>query len=124
VGDKRELSTDDLASVDREREGGDAPVGRRAGADPGVEPLFPDEDTARYRGKWQTLQSEFIDNPRDAVEGADSLVADLMQRLASEFSDSRRELEQQWDRDENVSTEDLRVALTRYRSFFERLLSA
>jgi hypothetical protein len=66
----------------------------------------------------------FVDEPRRAVEQADALVADLMQRLASVFSDERKSLEGQWDRGDDVSTEDLRVALQRYRSFFDRLLSA
>jgi hypothetical protein len=65
-----------------------------------------------------------VDEPRDAVAEADALVADLMQRLAAGFSHERERLEGQWDRGDDVSTEDLRVALTRYRSFFDRLLSA
>ena len=47
-----------------------------------------------------------------------------MRRLAETFSQERQQLESQWDRDGDVSTEDLRVALQRYRSFFDRLLSA
>jgi hypothetical protein len=66
----------------------------------------------------------FVDRPRESVEQADQLVADLMQRLAAQFSEERAELEGQWERDDDVSTGDLRAALTRYRSFFERLLSA
>jgi hypothetical protein len=71
------------------------------------------------------VQSEFVDQPREAVEQADRLVADLMQSLAAQFSETRTGLESQWnDSEDDVSTEDLRVAMTRYRSFFERLLSA
>jgi len=64
-----------------------------------------------------------VDEPRRSVEDADTLVAELMQRLAESFSNERRRLEGQWDRQESVSTEDLRLAMRRYRSFFERLLS-
>jgi hypothetical protein len=66
----------------------------------------------------------FVDDPRDAVENADALVAELMQRLADGFARERERLEGQWSRGEDVSTEDLRVVLQRYRSFFRRLLSA
>jgi hypothetical protein len=78
----------------------------------------------RFTTRWQEIQSSFVDQPRDAVAEADALVADLMQRLAAGFSGERERLEAQWDRGDDVSTEDLRVALTRYRSFFDRLLSA
>ena len=64
-----------------------------------------------------------MDEPRRAVEQADSLVAGAMKRLAEIFADERGKLEGQWDRKESVSTEDLRLALRRYRSFFGRLLS-
>jgi len=64
-----------------------------------------------------------VDEPRRAVEQADSLVASAMKRLAELFAEERAGLEKQWDRGDQISTEDLRVALTRYRSFFHRLLS-
>ncbi len=88
------------------------------------EPLFPDDQSERFTNRWQEIQTSFVDQPRDAVAEADSLVADLMQRLAANFSQERERLEAQWDQGDDVSTEDLRVALTRYRSFFDRLLSA
>jgi hypothetical protein len=88
------------------------------------QPLFPNEQSERFTNRWQEIQTGFVDQPRDAVAEADSLVADLMQRLAASFSQERERLEAQWDRGDDVSTEDLRVALTRYRSFFDRLLSA
>jgi hypothetical protein len=90
----------------------------------GGEPLLAEDELGRFRAQWEQIQVGFVDEPRGAVEQADSLVAELMQRLASSFSDERSRLEGQWDRGDEVSTEDLRVALTRYRSFFERLLSA
>ena len=76
-----------------------------------------------YRSRWDTIQTSFVDEPRQAVERADSLVAEVMQELAKTFADERQKLEAQWGRGDNVSTEDLRVALQRYRSFFSRLLS-
>ena len=88
------------------------------------EPLLPSDETTRFSTRWREIQASFVDEPRDAVAQADALVADLMQRLAASFSNERESLEGQWDRGDDVSTEDLRVALTRYRSFFERLLSA
>jgi hypothetical protein len=88
------------------------------------EPLFPNDQSERFTSRWQEIQTSFVDQPRDAVAQADTLVADLMQRLAASFSQERERLEAHWDRGDDVSTEELRVALTRYRSFFERLLSA
>jgi len=88
------------------------------------EPLFSGEDAERFRNRWQEVQAAFVDEPRTAVKDADSLVAELMQRLAETFSQERERLESQWDGDGDVSTEELRVALQRYRSFFDRLLSA
>jgi hypothetical protein len=87
-------------------------------------PLFPAEEGEQFRGRWSEIQAGFVDDPREMVERADHLVADLMQRLAAQFSEERGRLESQWDSDDDVSTEDLRVTLTRYRSFFERLLEA
>ena len=87
-------------------------------------PLLPESEAGRFTTRWQEIQVSFVDRPRDSVEQADALVADLMQRLAVSFSNERERLEAQWDRGDDVSTEDLRVAFTRYRSFFDRLLSA
>lgn len=86
--------------------------------------LLPSDQSERFTERWQEIQTSFVDQPRDSVAQADALVADLMQRLAASFSNERERLEAQWDRGDDVSTEDLRVALTRYRSFFDRLLSA
>ena len=103
---------------------GDGSRTSRGEDDPGSAPLFAADDAERYREQWRDVQGQFVDRPREAVEGADHLVAELMQRLAAQFSESRQGLERQWDGNDDVSTEDLRVAMTRYRSFFERLLSA
>jgi hypothetical protein len=86
-------------------------------------PLFPENESTNFRNRWSEIQAAFVDEPRSAVEQADSLVADVIKRLASSFADERSKLEGQWGRGDNVSTEDLRVALQRYRAFFDRLLN-
>ena len=86
-------------------------------------PLFPSDQAQRLRSRWETVQASFVDEPRRAVEQADSLVAEVIKSLAETFATERSNLEQQWGRGDDISTEDLRVALQRYRSFFDRLLS-
>jgi len=86
-------------------------------------PLFPTPEAEELRSRWQTVQVGFVDEPRRAVEQADGMVAEMMKRLAQVFADERGKLEEQWSRGDDISTEDLRVALQRYRSFFDRLLS-
>jgi hypothetical protein len=119
--EERGLSTADLA----DREADDIDDGREdlAQSDAGS-PLFETGQMQRFQTEWEAIQTGFVDEPRQAVERADSLVADLMQRLAAGFAEERNQLEAQWDRGDDVSTEDLRVALRRYRSFFGRLLQA
>ena len=78
---------------------------------------------SELRNRWTDIQAGFVDEPRHAVEQADSLVAEAIKRLAETFANERNQLEGQWDRGGDVSTEDLRQALQRYRSFFSRLLS-
>ena len=73
--------------------------------------------------RWRDIQADFVDHPREAMKDADTLVAGLMQHLAQTFAQERSQLEAQWSRGDEVSTEDLRVSLQRYRAFFERLLS-
>jgi hypothetical protein len=87
-------------------------------------PLLPAASEERFRKGWETVQVGFVDEPRRSVEQADQLVAELMRELAESFAEARSSLEAEWDRGEDVSTEDLRVALQRYRSFFQRLLAA
>ena len=89
----------------------------------GMTQLFPNNELQEFRSRWDDIQTAFVDEPRRAVEQADSLVASAMKRLAEVFADERDGLEKQWGSGDNVSTEDLRVAFTRYRSFFQRLLS-
>ena len=115
------LSTAELAGAGRE----DPRPQQAQGVGTGEKqtPLFPNDDANELRRRWDAVQASFVDEPRRAVEEADSLVAGAMKRLAETFAAERATLESQWDRGDNVSTEDLRLALQRYRSFFSRLLS-
>jgi hypothetical protein len=85
--------------------------------------LFPNEELVGYRTQWESIQTGFVDQPRAAVEQADALVSQVVTRLTDVFARERSTLEGQWTKGDDVSTEDLRIALTRYRSFFHRLLS-
>ena len=86
-------------------------------------PLLPESQGTKLQARWEAIQVRFVDDPRNAVEEADALVASTMQQLADGFASAREDLEGQWSRGEDISTEDLRVALQRYRSFFQRLLA-
>jgi hypothetical protein len=85
--------------------------------------LFETAVLSDFNSRWSEVQTGFVDEPRRAVQQADALVSDVINRIADSFSRERAQLEQQWDRGDDVSTEDLRVALQRYRSFFSRLLT-
>jgi hypothetical protein len=98
-------------------------AGRPGAIDEATAPLFANEDASGYRTRWDAIQTGFVDEPRQAVKEADTLVAELMKRLTDMFAEERRQLESQWERSDEVSTEDLRQAIQRYRSFFERLLA-
>jgi hypothetical protein len=104
---------------------GTGPAANEPAAAPAHEhgPLLPAGQTEGYRARWTDVQTGFVDAPRQAVEQADRLVAELMQHLATTFADERGRLEGQWDRGDDVPTDDLRTAFQRYRSFFERLLA-
>jgi hypothetical protein len=94
-------------------------------ADPGPRAsLLEGGELRSIVARWKEIQAEFVDEPRKAVEQADALVAELMQRLAQMFAAERAALEERWAGGDRVSTEELRQALRRYRSFFERLLAA
>ncbi|MEW1776872.1 hypothetical protein [Streptomyces sp. NPDC086777] len=86
-------------------------------------PLLTEDEDLGFRDRWQRIQNNFVDDPREAVQGADALVADVMQTLATTFAQHKRDLEDQWGQGEQVDTEELRRALRRYRSFFNRLLT-
>jgi hypothetical protein len=126
------ITTADLAQGKRPNSDhemrGPQPVEAPRNIDPGTTgaasaPLFPSDELESLRARWKEIQTAFVDEPRKAVEQADGLVASAMKRLAEVFAEERSRLEKQWDRGDSVSTEDLRVALQRYRSFFDRLLS-
>ena len=85
--------------------------------------LFPREEMDSLRSRWQAVQGDFVDHPREAVQNADELVAHTISKLTEVFAGERNRLEGDWARGGDVSTEDLRQALRRYRSFFDRLLS-
>jgi len=85
-------------------------------------PLLASDAAQDFRSRWESIQTGFVDEPRRAVEQADGLVAEAVQLLAKNFADERSKLEAQWAQGNDISTEDLRVALQRYRAFFERLL--
>ncbi len=140
----RVLSTEQIAAAGAEREDhatssqdplqvpAEQPVPARQaapGSDPGAgdQPraqLLEDNELQNLLVQWKDIQAEFVDEPRKAVQAADTLVAELMQRLAQMFASERAQLESRWSGGEDVSTEDLRRGLRRYRSFFERLLAA
>jgi len=119
-----EISTADLADRptrairDDLPEAQEAETGRTA---PG--PLFAQQETDELRRRWMEVQTRFVDDPRASVQEADGLVAQAMKRLAEIFADERARLEGQWSRGDEGGTEDLRQAIRRYRSFFDRLLS-
>jgi hypothetical protein len=112
-----EPATAEPRTFDDRAAGGDG----KAASD--VQPIFDEAAAAELRRSWDEIQAGFVDEPRRSVEDADHLVAATMKRLAETFADERAGLEAQWARGDDVSTEDLRVALQRYRAFFGRLLA-
>lgn len=123
----RPMSTADLANAGELRQSESQPADEVQSAEPATgeasAKLLSREEIGSLRTEWDRIQTGFVDEPRRAVEGADALVATAMKRLAEIFAAERAQLEGQWDRGDNVSTEDLRLALQRYRAFFGRLLS-
>lgn len=85
--------------------------------------LLPGDFAQDLRRRWDAVQTGFVDEPRKSVQEADQLVGSAIDRLSESFSAQRKTLEGQWDRGDNVSTEELRLALRRYRAFFQRLLA-
>ena len=86
--------------------------------------LLPEGDRSKYQEQWGSIQTKFIDEPKECVQEADALVAGVIQQLATKFAEQRTSLEQQWGSGGEASTEDLRQALQHYRAFFQRLLAA
>ncbi len=116
------LSTADVAVL-AEQTTTTANPPRATNIEEGDTALFTPEEAQRFRSRWEKTQISFVDEPRKSVEQADELVAAVIKRLSEVFADERSNLEREWGKGDNVSTEDLRVALRRYRSFFDRLLS-
>ncbi|WP_158167966.1 hypothetical protein [Mycolicibacterium smegmatis] len=85
--------------------------------------LFADDDRTGLRARWDALQASFVDNPKQCVQEADGLVEEVVQRLTASFAHARSRLDEQWSQGQDASTEDLRIALQRYRDFFQRLLT-
>ena len=85
--------------------------------------LIPQHQMGDLRGRWTSIQSSFVDEPRKAVQEADQLVRSAIKQIEEGFSAERAELEKQWSQGDKVSTEDLRLCLQHYRSFFDRLLT-
>jgi hypothetical protein len=85
--------------------------------------LFSPDAAKEFRSRWDAIQSSFVDDPKRSVRQGDELVAQVMKSLTEAFSNERSRLEGQLGQSDKASTENLRVALRRYRSFFERLLS-
>lgn len=127
TGDSRtiEMGTNTM-DVDRQpavvRTGAGTAAAARTKVEEELGPLFPPDEANNLRAQWDSVQVKFVDEPRQAVEDADRLIATTMTRLAEIFAGERQKLEQEWDRGGDVSTEDLRLGLRRYRSFFSRLL--
>ena len=124
VAVEEERATDRPSSTAEVARDLDRPETReRANGDEETTNLFPEKETTDFRTRWTDIQTGFVDEPRRAVEQADALVAEVIKRLANSFAEERSKLEGQWGRGDDVSTEDLRVSLRRYRSFFDRLLN-
>ena len=125
--DDDEITTADIAKKDNRGDAKRAEVvqfhGSTAETTDERVPLFQQNEAGDLKHKWESIQTAFVDNPRHAVEDADKLVASAIKRIAEGFANERAKLEGQWSRGEQISTEDLRVVLQRYRSFFSRLLS-
>jgi hypothetical protein len=127
-GSTQRPTTADIAGGRSDERHADAPerqprAHRSNMPEPKAAPLFSDDATDELRERWTDVQAGFVDEPKSAVEQADALVAEVLKRLADGFATERQALEQQWSRGDDASTEDLRLALRRYRSFFDRLLS-
>lgn len=114
------------APVENERRTPDRTAETRPPVDTNREelvPLFEGDSADKFRTRWLAIQSKFVDDPSESVKEADDLVADVIQNITRNFADRRGSLEKQWNSGGQTSTEDLRIALKQYRSFFERLLT-
>lgn len=97
----------------------EAVIGTKAGS---VAALLNHEESEHFRTLWNEIQGRFVDEPRSAVQQADALVSDVIEKITQMFANEHNSLEEQWKDGNDVSTEDLRKALQHYRSFFNRLV--
>ncbi len=121
-----QLTTADIANTatGRDRQEFDRPGNPQPGdADQYSTPLLSRDFSEDMRSRWETIQTGFVDDPRTSVQEADELVAMAIKKLAESFAHERAKLEQEWSKGNDVSTENLRQALRRYRAFFHRLLA-
>jgi molecular chaperone GrpE (heat shock protein) len=119
------MTSDEAAAGARHQEQNeDAPRPAGAAAATGSTPLLEADDLQAVISRWREIQAEFVDQPRRAMQDADTLVRDVMERLTRKLAEEHDQLESRWSEDERASTEDLRQGLQLYRSFFERLLAA
>jgi len=117
---EEQVSEEQLSTADVVRQ---MPAATRTDAEESPGPLLPQDFVQDLRTRWDRVQTGFVDEPRNAVQEADELVAMAIKKLAESFAEARNNLERQWAHGDNVNTEDLRIALRKYRSFFQRLLS-
>ncbi len=122
------INRDEERSSGRERENAREdvarqPVSEREDTSRRAEALFPEEERTQHHRRWESIQASFVDDPRRAVQEADSLVAELTQTIQRSFDEHRQRLESAWSQGNQASTEDLRLALQQYRAYFTRLLS-
>ncbi len=113
------ISTADLLGSERRTDMSTA----QPHASSGHEPLFAASEAESFRNRWHDVQGSFVDEPKTSVQKADELVASVIKRLTEVFAGEREKMEHSWAQGGDPSTEDLRQALRRYRSFFDRLLS-
>jgi len=97
----------------------EAPTGMNTGPSAA---LLNREEAEHFRTRWNEIQGKFVDEPRSAVQQADGLVAEVIAQITQMFANEHSSLEGQWNQGNEVSTEELRKALQRYRSFFNRLV--
>ena len=112
----------------KEKESRGEPIPIRTGEPPPQVPQTPQgvlskQQADELRERWNTIQTAFIDEPRRSVKDADALVASATKQITDAFANQRSELEKQWSRGDQVSTEELRITLQQYRTFFSRLLA-
>ncbi len=129
------VTREDLEEAEEPRARMEVPEPQVPASEPNTEPqraerteddragLFDSDRANDLQRRWTDVQARFVDDPKEAVKSADGLVDEVIRDLSALFSDERSKLEAQWGSDREVSTEDLRVAIRRYRAFFERLLS-